>query len=100
MTISRFQKLVNDLKAQFLPDGRIELFEGSELDAGRFIFSANSTRQTIVETADKVLITKKIAPKLFVEISANKAFYNIGILKRVSAQISEELRQNTLMSVS
>jgi hypothetical protein len=100
MTVSRFQKLVNDLKAQFLPDGRIELFEGGQIEMERFIYCASSTRQTIVETGDSILITKKIGPKLFVEISANKVSYNIGILKRVSAQISEELRKNTLMTVN
>lgn len=92
-----------DISTQFhlqhFPNGKCELVEEDEFKERQFASLFNlthTTKQMVIEYEKELLLATKIAPKLYLQISAKKKDYNLGILKNLSKKLTEELRNNSM----
>ncbi len=100
MPQAMFKELVDQVRAQYFPDGSIELLGLEEMSreemGGFFLQHSNGMRMMTVETETKVAILGKAAEKLFVKVSVPTNTYNIGILNNVARKVFNEIKNNAI----
>jgi hypothetical protein len=100
MSKERFSELVMQLKAQYLPNGNIELLEGSEVDKHPLMselpFLESITEMRMENGADHCVL-KRLTDKFFLIVSANKNDINLGMLLIATKHISKEIRDSSII---
>ncbi len=99
MSIGRFNELVTQLKAQYLPNGNIELLEDSEFREHPILFELpflDTITEIRLEKDVENYVLSRLSESLFLLVSANKSQCNIGILLNSAKYISREIRDSAI----
>lgn len=101
--MERFVQALNEYQQNYLPDGVIELLEGDEINAHPLLKGlphlTSSNTLHFIQKEDHHLF-RRITPSLFLHIAANKANYNLGILKNIAKRISDEIRNKAITTIN
>lgn len=94
--LSEFKNLIEELKLLHLPDGDVEIFDIDTVEVNPFLQISNNISHLTIEKSNHFILVSKITPKVYLQLKAEKAFYNVGILKNILLKISNELRSNAV----
>ena len=91
----KFTGVIGDVRAQYLPDGSIELLtldQVNEEDLGSlFDFAPNMARVVLEKTSERQVISK-LTNEVYLKITAPASAYNIGMMSNLTGRILDKLR--------
>lgn len=88
--------LIEEFRAQYLPDGSIELLSFGEKLFDEYCKSGldiPASNLLLLKREKKQIIVLKLSKNQFVELSSNIESNNLGILKSISNKLLVELKQ-------
>ncbi len=91
----KFAGVIGDVRAQYLPDGSVELLtldQVSKEDFGSLFDLASRVTRIVFERPSERLVISMLTTEMYLKVTAPSSSYNIGILSNITSRILDKLR--------
>lgn len=89
-----YSELAKDLKAQFLPEGEVELCSSSDKRYDRFTklgLDMENSSTLLLETFERSFVVSRINENLIIAVSVHRGTHNVGVMKNITSKMKAEI---------